>query len=78
MKNKSIEIIKNNFDLDDTELKIFFHYEPSTYHLHIHFINVLNKDLNSSVEYSHSLDNVLFNLELDSNYYKKIIMNKRV
>ena len=70
MKIKSLEIIKNNFNLDETELKIFFHYEPSTYHLHIHFINV--------VEYSHSLDNVIFNLELDSDYYKKIFMNKRV
>jgi m7GpppX diphosphatase len=78
MKIKSLEIINNNFNLDETELKIFFHYEPSTYHLHIHFINVLYIDSKSSVEYSHSLDNVIFNLELDSDYYKKIFMNKRV
>ena len=77
MKNKTLEVIKNNYDLDETQFKIFFHYEPSTYHLHIHFVNILNKECNSSVEYSHDLDTVIFNLELDSNYYKKIIMNKR-
>ncbi len=77
IKIKTLEVIKNNFYLDETQFKIFFHYEPSTYHLHIHFVNILNKECNSSVEYSHDLDTVIFNLELDSNYYKKIIMNKR-
>jgi len=77
MKQTTLNIIKNKFNLDETNLKIFFHYTPSTYHLHIHFIN-LNYHSCSSVEYSHDLDTVIFNLSLDTDYYKKIKLNKRI
>jgi m7GpppX diphosphatase len=78
MKRKTIDIIKNNFNLDEHSLKMFFHYEPSTYHLHIHFVNSSCHDSRSSVEYSHELNNVIFNLSIYDNYYKQAILNKRV
>jgi diadenosine tetraphosphate (Ap4A) HIT family hydrolase len=77
MKNLTLETIKNKYGLDECYLKIFFHYEPSTYHLHIHFVNILNYDSRSSVEYSHELNNVIFNLTIYSQYYKVAILNKR-
>ncbi len=77
MKNKTCWIIKEKYDLDENNLKMFFHYDPSTYHLHIHFINVEFIECSSSVEYSHELNNVIFNIGLDSDYYKKIILNIR-
>ncbi len=77
MKIKSCEIIKTKYGLEPTDLKMFFHYDPSTYHLHIHFVNVEHTETNSSVEYSHDLDSVIFNLGLDSDYYKKINLNTR-
>ncbi len=77
MKAKTIETISSIYKLDISDLKMFFHYDPSTYHLHIHFINVEHTETNSSVEYSHDLDSVIFNLELDSDYYKKINLNTR-
>jgi m7GpppX diphosphatase len=78
MKQKTIEIIKNNYGLDEQYLKMFFHYEPSTYHLHIHFVNTSYNDSRSSVEYSHELNNVIFNLSICDDYYKHAILNKRV
>jgi len=77
MKQVSLEIINTKYDLDDTNLKIFLHYNPSPYHLHIHFIHTIYQ-AHSSVEYSHELNNVIFNLELDSDYYKKIVLNKQI
>ena len=77
MKKVSFDAIKRKYNIDNDELKMFFHYEPSTYHLHIHFVNTVHRDAGSSVEYSHELDSVMFNLELDSDYYKKILLNKR-
>lgn len=77
MKEKSCQIIKEQFNIDESNLKMFFHYDPSTYHLHIHFINIEFVECNSSVEYSHELNNVIFNIQLDSDYYKKIILNIR-
>ena len=57
---------------------MFFHYDPSTYHLHIHFINTRYTENWSSVEYSHDLDIVIFNLRMDRDYYKKIRLNRRI
>lgn len=77
IKNKTIQIIENIYNLLEEKLKIFIHYDPSTYHLHIHFINTRFLDTDSSVEYSHEINNVIFNLSIDTDYYKKIILNKR-
>ena len=78
MKKTTLEQIEVIYGLKEANVKMFFHYDPSTYHLHIHFINTLFTDTGSSVEYSHDLDIVIFNLSLDSDYYKKIKLNKRV
>lgn len=78
MKEVTRAVIKEKYGLDECYIKKFFHYEPSTYHLHIHFINTVNIDSHSSVEYSHELDSVIFNISISSNYYKQIIMNKRI
>jgi hypothetical protein len=78
MKRKTVEVIKNNYNLDEPYLKKFFHYEPSTYHLHIHFVNSTCHDSRSSVEYSHELNNVIFNLCICDSYYQQAILNKRV
>lgn len=78
MKFNTLQKIEEIYFIKEENLKIYFHYEPSTYHLHIHFINTGYTDANSSVEYSHSLDSVIFNLDLDSNYYRKIKLNRRI
>jgi m7GpppX diphosphatase len=78
MKEVSLDIIKNKYGLDECYMKMFFHYEPSTYHLHIHFVNISNHDSRSSVEYSHELNSVIFNLTIYSNYYKEVVVNKRI
>lgn len=78
MKKTTIDIIKNKYGVDETQLKMFFHYEPSTYHLHIHFVNSSCNDTRSSVEYSHELNTVMFNLLICDDYYKRAILNKRV
>jgi len=77
MKKITLEKIEEVYGLKEENLKMFFHYDPSTYHLHIHFVNTLYTDCGSSVEYSHDLDTVIFNLGLDNDYYKKIKLNRR-
>jgi m7GpppX diphosphatase len=77
MKKVTLETIKNKYGVDECYLKMFFHYEPSTYHLHIHFVNTSNYDARTSVEYSHELNNVIFNLSIYSQYYKVALLNIR-
>lgn len=78
MKEITLQQIEEKYGLREENIKMFFHYEPSTYHLHIHFINTGYTESWSSVEYSHDLDTVIFNLNLDSDYYKKIKLNRRI
>lgn len=78
MKHITLDIIKKQYDVDEYFVKMFFHYEPSTYHLHIHFVNIANHDCRSSVEYSHELNTVIFNLMICPDYYKLAILNKRI
>jgi hypothetical protein len=77
MKQQTLITIKEKFDVDAEYLKMFFHYEPSTYHLHIHFVNVSHKECPSSVEYSHDLNAVMRNIDIFSDYYKFAVLNVR-
>ena len=74
IKKNTLDNIKKYYNFEEGNLKIFFHYHPTTFHLHIHFINIDFKECNSSVEYSHELDQVIFNLSICSNYYKLITL----
>jgi m7GpppX diphosphatase len=77
MKEKTLKEIKTRYNLDECNLKIYIHYNPSTYHLHIHFINVNYTDCFSSVEYSHEIHSVMDNLSMNSCYYRKVKLNVR-
>jgi m7GpppX diphosphatase len=77
IKCKTLSIIKKKYKLNYYHIKMFIHYSPSTYQFHIHFANIYNKTCNSSCEYSHELNDVIFNLELNSNYYKIAPLNIR-
>lgn len=78
MKQVTLHVIREKYGLEEEYIKMYFHYEPSTYHLHIHFVNVASNQLHSSVEYSHELNNVIFNLKMKTDYYKVIKLNIRV
>ena len=77
MKKVTLDFIKNKYEIEECYLKMYFHYDPSTYHLHIHFVNTEFYDARSSVEYSHELNNVIFNLSVYSQYYRVAILNSR-
>ena len=78
MKLKTLEIIKNTYGFESDIIKMYLHYMPSTYHLHIHFVLISNIDVNSSCEYSHELNTVIENLKINFDYYKLVTLNKRI
>lgn len=80
IKNKTLEVIKETYGFNSNIIKMFIHYAPSTYHLHIHFVLVSNTDVNSSVEYSHELDTVINILKVKTDYYQStnIDIKKRI
>ena len=78
MKQVTLQVIREKYGLEEEYIKMYFHYEPSTYHLHIHFVNTVSNQLHSSVEYSHELNSVIFNLKMKTDYYKIIKLNIRI
>jgi len=77
IREEGLRVCKNVFDVDETYIKMYFHYLPSTFHLHVHFEHVNSQYSKSSIEYAYELDSVIFNLELCSDYYQKVVLNKR-
>lgn len=78
IQTKTLEIIKKIFGFESDIIKSFIHYSPTTYHLHIHWTLISNTNVNSSVEYSHNLSNVITNIKIKSDYYQIVILDKRI
>lgn len=80
IKTQTFNIIKSVYGFDSDTIKMFIHYTPSTFHLHIHFVLISNTEINSSVEYSHELDSIINNLLIKSDYYQSndIMIKKRI
>jgi m7GpppX diphosphatase len=78
IQTKTHETIKNIFKFDSDIIKSFVHYSPTTYHLHVHFVLITNTNVNSSVEYSHSLSNIITNIKIKDNYYQIVEIDKRI
>lgn len=67
----SLKTINDKFGYKATELRAYFHYHPSFWHLHIHFNLIQNSDL-ATIDRSHSLRSVIENLKVMSNYYQTV------
>lgn len=80
IKTKTINMINEIYGYEQNVIKMYIHYTPSTFHLHVHFVLVSNIETNSSVEYSHDLDMVINNLKIKSDYYQSndILIKKRI
>ncbi|XP_056178652.1 m7GpppX diphosphatase isoform X2 [Falco biarmicus] len=65
------EAITKCFGVPGSQLRIYLHYQPSYYHLHVHFTALGYDAPGSSVERAHLLADVIDNLVLDSAYYQK-------
>ncbi|CAG9824392.1 unnamed protein product [Phaedon cochleariae] len=72
IRDKGIEAIKTKYSLDASQLRIYLHYQPSFYHLHIHFCCLKHEAPGILAEKAHLLSNVISNIELLSDYYQKV------
>ncbi|XP_044758204.1 m7GpppX diphosphatase [Coccinella septempunctata] len=69
--NKGIEAIFNKYGLNRSQLRIYLHYQPSFYHLHVHFTYLRHEAPGILVERAHLLSSVIDNIELMPEYYQK-------
>ncbi|PIC30543.1 hypothetical protein B9Z55_021747 [Caenorhabditis nigoni] len=71
IREKSLTAINEKYGLRKDQVKCYFHYQPSFYHLHVHFINLKYDAPASTTMSAILLDDVINNLELSSDHYKK-------
>ncbi|KAM7138089.1 m7GpppX diphosphatase [Macrochelys suwanniensis] len=65
------DAILKRFGVAGSQLRVYLHYQPSYFHLHVHFTALSYDAPGCSVERAHLLSDVIDNLELDPQYYQK-------
>ncbi|XP_078387130.1 m7GpppX diphosphatase [Cetorhinus maximus] len=63
--------ISKRYNIPGSQLRIYLHYQPSYYHLHIHFTALSYDAPGSMVERAHLLSSVIENLQTNPEYYQK-------
>ncbi|XP_063799751.1 m7GpppX diphosphatase [Pseudophryne corroboree] len=64
------EAILKRYSIPGNQLRVYLHYQPSYYHLHVHFTALGHDAPGTVVERAHLLCDVIQNLEMDPQYYR--------
>ncbi|XP_055620848.1 m7GpppX diphosphatase [Toxorhynchites rutilus septentrionalis] len=67
--------ISERFGIASNLLRIYLHYQPSFYHLHVHFTYLKHDPPGIQCEKSHLLSTVIENIELLTDYYQKVTLS---
>lgn len=67
---KGKEEILQRYKLPSSQLRVYLHYQPSYYHLHVHFTKLGYEAPGCGVERAHLLADVIQNLQSDPRYYQ--------
>lgn len=66
-----LKMVKNSY-------RLYFHYPPTFYRLHIHIMALSLGSMAALVDRAHSVENVINNLKVDSEYYGKVSLLKLI
>lgn len=70
IRDRSLDAIEKKFGVRKSQVRVYVHYPPSFYHLHVHFCHIKFQPPGMP-ERNYSLNNVIENLKIDSDYYKQ-------
>ncbi|KAI5624523.1 m7GpppX diphosphatase [Silurus asotus] len=71
IRKKGLNAIAKRYNIPASKLRMLLHYQPSYYHLHVHFIFLDYDAPGCGAERAHLLSDVIQNLQLNSNYYRE-------
>ncbi|XP_055678866.1 m7GpppX diphosphatase [Lutzomyia longipalpis] len=72
---KGVAAIEEKYAVGRSQLRIYLHYQPSFYHLHVHFTYLKHDAPGIYCEKSHLLDTVISNIELMPDYYQRATLS---
>jgi hypothetical protein len=67
--------VEEKWGLAPSQLRCYFHYQPSYYHLHLHVTAVDYTPPGVNCEKSHLLETVIGNLELEPAHYQRATLS---
>lgn len=63
------------YGLNERELRLFIHYQPQFYHLHVHISHVKNPMASALSDRAHQLEHVIDNIQLLGDYYARATLS---
>lgn len=69
--DRGTEAIRERYGIGADKLRVYLHYQPTFYHLHVHFTFLQHDPPGIQCEKSHLLSTVISNLELLPDYYQR-------
>ncbi|XP_053684593.1 m7GpppX diphosphatase [Sabethes cyaneus] len=75
IQKRGIDAIKTRYGIGADQLRVYIHYQPSFYHLHVHLTYLKHDPPGIQCEKSHLLTSVIGNLELLPDYYQKATLS---
>ena len=73
----TLQYISEHYDIMERYIRVFLHYYPSTWRLHIHFQHIssnISLGGNTQVGRAHLISTVISNLGYNTNYYRDITL----
>ena len=66
------EAAQKKYGVNPDQLRVFLHYYPTYYHLHVHFVSVSSVTASVAIGKAHFIDDVIDNIEnINENFYHK-------
>lgn len=69
------QVISQRYGIPVDQLRVFIHYQPSFYHVHVHFTHILNEQRGFQCERAHLITTVMENIGLMRDYYQKVTLH---
>lgn len=71
IRDQSVKVLSEKYSVDQSKLRTYFHYQPSYYHLHMHFNHIECEMPGTDAWRAHLLNDVIENIKLFDDYYQK-------
>ena len=78
VREKAVGAVCSKYGLQPSEVRCYFHYQPSYYHLHVHVTSMGFTPPGSCCDGSHLLSTVIDNIERNNNYYQTASLSFKV
>ncbi|ETL94483.1 hypothetical protein F442_07843 [Phytophthora nicotianae P10297] len=69
IRNTCLQVLNTKFGVEPSSIRMYFHYQPTYYHLHVHFSHV-KMTLGTFSGKAVLLDDVIYNLSANGDHYK--------